>query len=160
MMDTTKSGGAPIDLSIHDIDFIQYVFGEPKAVSSVQRKMSNDNDYLVSELVYDDFTVNITGGWFNAPISFRAEYTAIFQNGYVISSGGKIIKNGEAVTVDTGAVSENTGINISGVDGYAGEIKYFLDCVRCGKAPEIVTPESSEASVKLVERLVNAATVV
>ena len=35
MKDTTKSGGTPIDLTIHDIDFVQYAFGQPKDVSAV-----------------------------------------------------------------------------------------------------------------------------
>ena len=51
MRDVSKSGASPIDLSIHDIDFIQYVFGEPKKVLGARRIMTNDNDYIVSELV-------------------------------------------------------------------------------------------------------------
>lgn len=48
------------------------------------------------------------------------------------------------------AASENTGINISNVDGYGGEIEYFINCVKEGKAPEIAMLESSAQSISLV----------
>ena len=153
-----KSGGAPIDLSIHDIDFVQYCFGEPKKVGGMYHAMKNDNDYLVSELTYDGFGVTIIGGWYNANIPFNASYTAIFENGIVISEGGKVTKNGEEVTLEVGEVSENTGINLSGADGYADEIAYFVDCLERGVKPVKVTPESSENSVRLVERILASAT--
>lgn len=157
MRNVEKSGGAPIDLSIHDIDFAQYVFGEPKDVSAVHYTLKNNSDYMVSNLIYDGFAVTITGGWYCCDLKFSAEYRAIFENGYVESRGGKLYKNGEEITIDQGEVSEDTGINISGVDGYATEIAYFVDCIEKGIRPEIVTPESSERSIKLAERLLASA---
>ena len=152
-----KSGGATIDLSIHDIDFVQYVFGEPKSVSAVHYTLKNDSDYIISNLVYDGFAVTVTGGWYCCDLKFSAEYRAIFENGYLESRGGKLYKNGEEITLDQGELAENTGINISGVDGYADEIAYFVDCIEKGIEPEIVTPESSERSIKLAERLLASA---
>ena len=38
-------------------------------------------------------------------------------------------------------------------NGYGGEIEYYVSCVESGTKPTIVTPESSQASVKLVERI-------
>lgn len=156
MRDLTKSGGAPVDLSIHDIDFIQYVFGQPKDVTGTYRKMDNNNDYISSELVYDGFSVNIIGGWYNADIPFNASYMAIFENGYVESVGGVVRRCGEEVKLDVGEVSENTGINLSGADGYADEIAYYVSCIEQGIEPDKVTPASSENSVKLVHRILNA----
>ncbi|MBO5060382.1 MAG: Gfo/Idh/MocA family oxidoreductase [Clostridia bacterium] len=153
MRDIKKSGGNPFDMSIHDIDFVQYAFGMPKSVSGVYNKMKNDNDYVISNLVYDDFTATITGGWFNCDIAFKAEYAAIFENGWVESKDGKVYKNGEEVEIGKGEVSADTGINLSGLDGYADEIAYFVSCIKNGTQPEMVTPESSEDSVKLVERI-------
>lgn len=157
MRDLKKSGGAPIDLSVHDIDFVQYAFGQPKEVSGTYMCMNNNNDYLESELIYDGFSVSIIGGWYNADIPFNASYMAVFENGYVKSEGGKVEKNGSPVELTVGAVAENTGINLSGADGYADEIAYFVSCLEAGVKPEKVTPESSENSVKLVERILAAA---
>ena len=159
MRDLDKSGGTPIDLSIHDIDFVYSVFGEPKSVNGVYQKLENNNDYIVSNLVYDGFSVTATGAWYNADIPFNASYFAVFERGFVKLADGVVYKNGEAVDLNVAAneVSENTGINISGVDGYAGEIEYFVDCITRGVKPEKVTPESSEGSVKLVERILASA---
>lgn len=160
MRDISKSGGSPIDLSIHDIDFVQYALGAPKSVSGVYRRMTDNNDFIVSELLYDGFAVTVIGGWYNADIPFNASYTAVFENGFVISEGGKVTKNGVEVDLAVGDVSENTGINLSGADGYGDEIAYFLDCLERGVEPEKVTPESSEYSVKLVEEILANATLI
>ena len=160
MRDVEKSGGAAIDLSIHDIDFAQYAFGTPKSISAVHHEMKEDNDYLVSNLVYDGFTVSIIGGWYSADIPFNASYTAIFENGIVISDGAMFTKNGEPIEVEVGEVSENTGINLSGADGYADEIAYFVDCLERGEKPERVTPASSQNSVRLTHELMSKAAVV
>ena len=155
MRDVKKSGGTPIDLSIHDIDFAYSVFGEPKSVNGIYNELKDNNDYIVSNLVYDGFTVTTTGGWFNAQFPFCAEFTAIFENGRVLLKDGKIYKNEEEVDLSTSAndVSENMGINIPRADGYTAEIEYFLDCVKNDTPITRVTPESSEGSVRLVERI-------
>ena len=154
MQDLDRSGGTPIDLSIHDIDFLRFVFGEPKSFTSSYHKLENCNDYVASTLEYDGFTATVTGGWFNAHLAFRASYLAMFQNGTVELVGGKVYKCGEQIELDLGEISENTGINLSGVDGYAGELRYFVDCVKTGTPPTVVTAESSEGSVALVEKLI------
>ena len=153
MRDIKKSGGVPIDLSIHDIDFVQYVLGEPNEVRGVHKKLADDNDFIVSELVYDNCIVTTEGGWYKYGLEFSAEYFAIFENGILEYKGGKLYKNNEEIELKTGAISDDTGINISGVDGYGGEIEYFVNCVKDGKKPTVVTPESSQSSVKLVERI-------
>lgn len=157
MLNTDKSGGVTLDLSIHDIDFMQYVFGEPKSIEASYHDLQDNSNYVSSTFSYDGFSVQTVGGWFNAAIPFRAEYLAVFENGYVESKGGKIVKNGEEVTVTAGEVSEDTGINLSGADGYSDEITYFMDCIKCGREPMKVTPKSSMKSVALVEEILKTA---
>lgn len=153
MRDTKKSGGTPLDLSIHDIDFVQYVLGEPNEVRGVYHSLKNDNDYIVSELVYDNCIVSTEGTWYAYDIPFRAEFSAVFENGTLRLTDNKLYKNEEEIELKTGELSDDTGINISGVDGYGGEIEYFVSCVKNNSKPQIVTPQSSQASVKLVERI-------
>lgn len=155
MRNVDRSGGAPVDLSIHDIDFAYSVFGEPKSVNGIHSELKDDNNYIVSNLVYDGFSVTAIGGWFNAKIPFCAEYMAIFENGTVKLEGGEVYKNDEKVdlSVFAGEISEDMGINIPRADGYTSEIEYFLECVKNDTPPTKVTPESSEGSVRLVERI-------
>ena len=65
--------------------------------------------------------------------------------------------NGQVVDLDRTDVIEDTGINISSADGYAQEIRHFVDCVKTGAAPS-VTPESSADSVALIHRTLAALT--
>lgn len=153
MRNLDKSGGTPIDLSIHDIDFVQYALGEPKEVSGVYHKLKNNNDFIVSELVYDNYIVTAEATWYNYNIPFEASFNAVFTNGTLCLKGGKIFKNGEEVEVTAENTAADTGINISDTDGYGGEIEYFVSCVEKNIQPQIVTPESSQASVKLIERI-------
>ena len=155
MRDVKKSGGSPIDLSIHDIDFAYSIFGEPKSVNGMYNELKDNNDYIVSNLAYDGFSVTTIGAWFKAKIPFSAEFLAIFENGQLALKDGKLYKNNEEIDLALSAndVSENMGINLPKADGYTSEIEYFLECVKNDVAPERVTPESSEGSVRLVERI-------
>ena len=153
MLDTNKSGGVTLDLSVHDIDFMQYVFGQPKSLEASYHDLKNNSNYVSSTFFYDGFSVQTVGAWYNASVPFHAEYLAVFENGFVESKGGKVIKNGQEVSLEVGETSENTGINLSGADGYLDEINYFISCINNGKNPERVLPESSLRSVELVEEI-------
>ncbi|MBR7116437.1 MAG: Gfo/Idh/MocA family oxidoreductase [Clostridia bacterium] len=163
MMDPAQSGGAPLDLSIHDIDFVYSVFGEPREVSAVYRKFEGKdslgcNDYISSELVYDGFTASIIGAQYYADIPFTAEFLAVFENGTVELRGGKLYRSG--AEIDPGVKEEkgeDTGINISSSSAYTDEIAYFIGCIERGEKPSFVTPESSMGSVRLVERILKSA---
>lgn len=157
MLNTDKSGGVALDLSVHDIDFTQYVFGKPKSIEGSYYDLKDNSNYINTTFYYDGFSVETVGGWFNASIPFRAEYLAVFENGYVESKGGKVTKNGKEVSLDAGETSEDTGINLSGADGYADEIAYFMDCIKNNREPARVAPESSLTSVKLVEEILKKA---
>ena len=157
MLNTDKSGGVTLDLSVHDIDFMQYVFGQPASLEASYRDLKDDSNYVSSTFFYDGFSVNTVGAWYNASVPFQAEYLAVFENGYVESKGGKVTKCGKEVSLDMGDTSEDTGINLSGADGYSDEIRYFMDCIKSGRKPTRVTPESSLTSVKLVEEILNKA---
>ena len=157
MRNLELSGGATIDLSIHDIDFVYSVFGEPVAFNSVYREYNGDdgyglNDFITSNLIYEGFTVNVTGTFYNAEIPFTAEFVAVFENGYVELKSGKLVKNGEEINLDE-VNNDDTGVNVKGAGAYDEEIQYFINCVKNGTEPSFVTPESSEAALNLAIRL-------
>lgn len=163
MLDTEKSGGAPLDLSIHDIDFVYSIFGEPKEVTGSYRAYGASsgygaNDYLSSELIYDGFSVNLLGAFYDAELPFTAEYLAVFERGTVELRAGKVYRCGEEIDLETAATDgADTGINISSSSAYTDEIAYFISSIKEGKRPELVTPESSLGSVGLVERILASA---
>ena len=154
MRDCKKSGGTPIDLSIHDIDFVQSVLGQPDEINGVYHKMNNDNDFIVANMTFDKTVVSTEGTWYNCDLPFDASFRAVFQNGYIQLKDNKLYKNGEEVELNAPDEHIDSGINVSGTDGYATEIKYFIDCVKNNVSPDFVSPESSKTSVSLVERII------
>lgn len=112
--------------------------------------MKDMSNYASVNYTYDNCSVSVEGGWYNAEIEFEASFYAVFENGYVRLKDNVVYDCGKQIDLGKLATSENTGINISNVDGYGGEIEYFINCVKEGKAPEIVIPESSAQSISLV----------
>jgi predicted dehydrogenase len=155
MVDEARSGHVALDLMIHDIDYMQSVLGEPKAINGIYRPMKdNVTNYALANYFYDGFSVSIETGWYNDQKQpFLATFRATFENGNIILGADGQLRDCCA-PVDFDAVESigETGINISNVDGYAGEIKYFIDCIRSGEPNATVTPESAQATIKLVER--------
>lgn len=160
MRDSSKSGGVTVDLSIHDIDFVQSVLGKPDSMQCVYHKLNDNNDFVISSFVYGDTVVTTEGSWYNCDYPFSATFNAVFENGYVILGENGLCKNGEIIEFENIASNEETGINIKGDDAYANEIEYFLDCVGNGKKPETVTPQSSMQSIELVRNLLKDAKIV
>lgn len=148
MLDREKSGHVVVDMMIHDIDFIQDVFGLPQDIQGVYYEMKNMTNYASFDYIYDGFTVSAETGWYNPDVPFAAGYFALFENGFV-ELKDTLYDCGKKVDFDNVKTTGETDINISDVDGYDAEIEYFADCVRNGKVPEMVTPESSAASVEL-----------
>ena len=131
---------------------MQYALGKPNEVSCVYHKLENNNDFVVSELIYDGMFATVSGAWYNTSrIGFRAEFLAVFEDGVVELRGGKFFKNGEEI--DLAIEAKSSGINLPNADGHPEEIRYFVECVKTGAKPEIVTPEDAFDTIELVERL-------
>ena len=61
--DPSKSGGAVLDLLIHDIDMALHLFGAPSAIEATGN-VGGEIDLVSSRLFYDaGFAVEIVGGW-------------------------------------------------------------------------------------------------
>ena len=71
--DTARSGGAMVDLHIHDLDFIVAALGVPRAV-----RCAGTAHHLTTLLGYDDVPhVVAEGGWGHAPgFGFAMRYVA------------------------------------------------------------------------------------
>ena len=159
-LDEKKSGHVTLDLMIHDIDYVQSVFGDPLNIVGVYHPMSgNYTNYAFANYIYDGFVVTLETGWYNdQKVRFGADFKAIFENGNIYMKDGQLFENNELVDLSNTDKVGETGINISNVDGYAGEIRYFIDCVRAEKVCDMITPESGAATVKLVERTLESLT--
>ena len=160
-LDEKRSGHVALDMMIHDVDYMQSVFGEPKAITGVYHPMQgNLSNYAFANYIYEGFVVAIEGGWYNdEKLPFMATFKAVFENGNVIlGADGKLLDCNAPVDFDAVESVGETGINISNVDGYAGEIKYFIDCIRSGEPNSLVTDKSARDTIALVERTLKSLT--
>ena len=160
-LDEKRSGHVALDMMIHDVDYMQSVFGEPKAITGVYHPMQDNlSNYVFANYIYDGFVVAIEGGWYNDEhLPFMATFKALFESGNVIlGADAKLRDCGALVDFDKVESIGETGINISNVDGYGGEIKYFIDCIRSGEPNEMVTAESAQDTIKLVEKTIASLT--
>ena len=160
MRDEKRSGGVATDLSIHDLDFVQSMLGMPEKVTSFATGIKNNNDYILSTLTYKDVVVTCEGTWYNCGIPFKAQFLAVFQNGYVELSD-KLYKNGKEVVLEQpkeDAKEVDLGINVGNDNGYLAEIQYFVDCVLNDREIKFVTAESSAKSIELVDLVKKKAT--
>lgn len=148
LMDKAKSGGAALDLHIHDSDYVQYVFGMPKAVfSRAATGPSGDYDHIVTEYIYsDDFVITAEGGWIMSPtFGFEMSFNILLEKATIVYDCTRqpVFKvcpdKGEAFTP---ALEKG--------DGYSLEIAHFVKAIAGEKVPEIITPRQSINSLKLI----------
>lgn len=154
-MDGEASGGAALDLHIHDTDFVHYCFGVPQAVTSRgYRSLTSAFDHICTQYHYEDGPmVTAEGGWAMAkPFPFTMQYAVNFERAtavFDLSKESPLI----LYLADGGAeaVSLETGL------GYEHEIAYFASCIRSGNKPEMVTVQSAATSLAIVEAEVESA---
>ena len=148
--DGAKSGGAILDLHIHDADFVQYCFGRPQAVYAQGfSQYSGEIDHVVAQYqVACGAVVSAEGGWVMGDgHGFEMAFTVIFENATVDfnctrgADGLRVFKNGQAART----------IAMEPGDGYLGELGYMIQCILTGQAPGIVTARDGASAVEICE---------
>jgi predicted dehydrogenase len=146
--DGKASGGAALDLHIHDTDFVHYLFGMPRAVfSRGYSQVSGAIDHLSTQYIFDDVPlVEAEGGWVMSPsFPFTMQYTVNFERATAVYD----LASPQPLKIYRGGKEDPVALE-PGM-GYAIEIDYFLDCIGRGTPPARATLESAAGSVKIVE---------
>jgi len=163
--DPKRSGGAALDLHIHDTDYIYDLLGKPNSVYSVGRKADRSWDHIYTIYKYDHTVVHAEGGWVEASFGFVQSIRGVFEDGTVLEYNSKnqpLIVYGkeraELVKVTRPEVdSVDAGGNISALDAYYNEDKYWIECLQNNQYPERVTSQDVKASLEIVFREIEAA---
>ncbi len=156
--DASKSGGAALDLHIHDVDYMLYAFGKPKTFNSVVAHGGERNSYVSAVADYGDKVVTLEGSWdFPAEFPFEMFFRVKFENAVVeySNSGLKLYTGGgvEDVKIEKSFTASVEGAgNISDLGGYYNELKYFTDCLKAGKHPEKAGLADAVESVRFVRK--------
>lgn len=146
--DAERTGGALVDLHVHDTDFVQWCFGTPDAVTS-----SGDLDHLTTLYHYGDGPVHVVaeGGWDHAPgFPFTMSFVVIFAGGTVSYRMGAdpelTLARGDA-----DAEAEAEAVSVAPWAGYDGEVRHLLDVI-AGRTAELeASAEDAVAHTRLFE---------
>ncbi len=149
LMDHQRSGGALLDLHVHDVDYALYLLGPPRGVlAGGTRGPSGGIDHVSALWDYGpDQIVSLEGGWSYHP-GFAFE---MFVNVRCdLATMQWRMSDGPRVKL-WAAGRDPQEIDVKPGDGWSEEIDYFLNCVARGQRPTIVTPESSALAIRIAE---------
>lgn len=148
LIDQEKSGGALIDLHIHDTDYVQYLFGPPKAVrSQALTGPSGGLDYVATQYIYtEEKAIVAEGGFVNSPcFRFEMSFNILLERGAIIYD----CTRDPAFTLYP-LEGEPFTPQVEPGDGYSREIAHFIKQIKGQNVPDIITPEDSLNAVKIV----------
>lgn len=165
IFDPKLSGGAVLDLHIHDLDFIAWVLGRPKTIHAGGVKTNKG----ALDTVFTTTTGHPEGG-----VAF-AEGCLAMAAGFPFTMGLKVQLEGGTIefnsrlqpsllvaATDGGVAhpevpqpevpttgSAGTAGNIEALGGYFVEVQYFVNCLDRGEKPTTVTAEEAKSAVEL-----------
>ena len=141
------SGGALLDLHIHDSDFVQFLFGRPTSVFSTgQSRFSGAVDHVVTQYrVPGGATVYAEGSWLMTQ-GFSMSYTVIFERATLDFDSAR---GAEALRLDEEG-KRSRFIKCAGT-GYVGELRHMIDSILANKQPSIITGQDGVSAVEICE---------
>lgn len=144
----TDIGGALFDLHIHDTDFVNFLFGRPRAVfSSGVAKPGASADHVITQYLFEDGpAVHAEGSWLLTQ-GFTMAYTLLCERATLDFD---LARGAEAMRVIEEGQAPRT-ISTDEPDGYGGEVRYMVDCISAGKRPVVVTPQDGLTALDICE---------
>lgn len=139
--DDARTGGALVDLHIHDADFVRWCFGDPEGVDAAGTRA-----HVTALYRYAGGPAHVVaeGGWDHAPgFPFTMRYVVNFERATADFLFGRDEPLRLHVDGETRAVDVGDGA------GYDGEIRHFVDLV-AGRTDE---PRATLADAVAVARL-------
>lgn len=147
LQDHKRSGGAVLDLHVHDVDFVNHLLGTPSSVCSTGAVGGTGGyDVVDTVYIYEGRKMSVhTGANMALPreFGFEMKYAASFENGCLTYSSA----SSPTLTEITGG--EKTHPEVPAASGYARELAYFVGCVEKGEEPARCLPQTSAISIKI-----------
>ena len=135
----TRSGGATLDLLVHDIDQALHLFGLPEFVEA---RKEGEQDAVQAKLMYRrGLVVQIEGGWFAPGTPLSMTFCVSKEKGLL-----ELTKQGLELSSSGG---EKSAVQAPAGDGYLAEAAYFVECVEKRMKPERCLPEESAQAVQV-----------
>ncbi|HXP61204.1 MAG TPA: Gfo/Idh/MocA family oxidoreductase [Dongiaceae bacterium] len=157
----SRSGGAALDLHIHDTDFAIALLGLPSAVTSRATFDRSGPAHIFTVFDYPGVAVCAEGGWnYPARWGFRMAYQAVFENACIDFDSNKaptlsITWSDRApepmpFTAPSAGQSTTGEGNISSLGGYYNELRHFVSSIAAGRAPSDATLGDGRSALMVV----------
>ena len=149
------SGGAAIDLHIHDLDYVNWLLGKPQVVfAQGVRSSQNSWDHMVTVVNYGGVIAHVEGGWMmRGEFPFTCGFRILGEEGVLEWSSRAGVNIEERGKVNPLVIYRNgetkKEIEVREEDPYYLELKYFLDCVENNKPIERGTPQQAILALQL-----------
>jgi predicted dehydrogenase len=151
------TGGAVVDMMIHDYDALNWLFGAPRSVVSQGHKNPRSGGWDQTQVLidYGDGSA-VTDGGMTMPDSypFSSSLQVLCERGaieYHFRAGGRSVEMG-AGTNDL-FLYPQTGdpvrLDVPQADPYTAECAYFIECVRSGRPAERATPADARLALRV-----------
>ncbi|WP_373232758.1 Gfo/Idh/MocA family protein [Cohnella sp.] len=147
LLQRKKSGGALLDMHVHDTDVVNWLFGKPNAVSCQARNVIPGSGYDIVSTHYkfeDGKVINAQADWtLQGDYGFEMSFRVNFEQGNLNFSGGNLQVN----------PNESPGFSpeLSDDQGYYFQLKYFVETLIGEYELTRIAPESTLGSIEIIE---------
>ena len=151
-MNPKRSGGAILDLHIHDVDIVRYFFGRPGKVTAFGLKNHRSDqgiDQVMAVFDYGDGTlVSAEGGWSaSSQVPFEMSFQIICEEGTIHLSGA-----GYKIYHENGTIEEPQVTDPNLPTGWHVEIDYLLSSILKNSKPDkVIKLEEMKDAISIVE---------
>lgn len=146
-LNPARSGGAIIDLHIHDADFVRYCFGDPSRVTSAGYRTGEAINRVTTTYDYPHGPKLVTaeGGWLSPGVAFRMRYVAEFENA---TADFDIARSPQLLLAKDG---KSEPVDLDPLNGYDHEVRHLLEFLRDGRSGLIASIRDAVATARLLE---------
>jgi len=156
-----RSGGALLDLHVHDIDTIVWMLGKPKAVRAHGIQRGSAWDHVWASYVFEGaLAAAAEGAWdYGTGFPFSMSFCIGLEGGAILYDSGRTptiqvvgYASGVSETPELKKVAASGGAtsgNISDMGGYFLEIEYFIGCLESGVDPVAVPLAETALDIRI-----------
>lgn len=150
------TGGAVLDLQIHDLDTFNWLFGTPQTVyARGQRGAPGGWDHALTLVDYGKVKAFAEGTiLMPAGYPFTMTLWVLCEKGsveYTFRAGGTGVETGTSSGTNLmvyEAGQDPRPLSSPGGDGFESEVAYFVECIRAGRTPDRGTAEQGRLAVQ------------
>ena len=142
------SGGVIMDLSIHDLDYARWCYGEIERIHARGLTFSNTpmRDHCLITLKFKNGALgHIEGSWANPPTTFRTALELSGSNGIIEwdSLDATPVQTTLSMNADNAKVPQTADSPLADEDDpYLLELAHFLDCILHDTTPRVTTHDA------------------